>query len=111
MIDGIPVTNSFSQGGGSNVSVETNFVKELQVITCTFNAEYGAAQSGIINVVTKIPEQKFNGSVEALTGGYYAGNKPMYIGLDKFDPLTDKELKFSISGPIPFPKKLGKLGF
>jgi len=111
MIDGIPVTNSFSQGGGSNVSVETNFIKELQVITGTFNAEYGAAQSGIINVVTKIPDQKYSGSVEALSGGYYAGNKPMYIGLDKFDPLTEKELKFSISGPIPFPKKLGKLGF
>lgn len=111
MIDGIPVSNSFSQSGGSNVSVETNFVKELQVITGTFNAEYGAAQSGVINVVTKVPEDKFDGTVEAWTGGYYAPHKPMYIGLNKYDPLTDKELKFSVSGPVPFPKKLGKLGF
>ncbi|TFG98339.1 MAG: PEGA domain-containing protein, partial [Calditrichales bacterium] len=50
LIDGIPVTNTFSQSGGSNVQIENNFVQELQVITGTFNAEYGAAQSGIINV-------------------------------------------------------------
>ncbi|NOY61067.1 MAG: TonB-dependent receptor [Calditrichaeota bacterium] len=111
MIDGIPVSNSFSQGGGSNVTVETNFVKELQVITGTFNAEYGAAQSGIINIVTKVPENKFDGTAEVWTGGYYAPRKPMYIGLDSYNPVTDKEIKFSISGPLPFPKKLGKLGF
>ena len=111
MIDGIPVSNTFSQGGGSNVAIENNFIKELQVITGTFNAEYGSAQSGIINVVTKVPEGKYHGTVEALSGGYYAPNKPMYIGLDTFKPLTERELKFSLSGPIPFTGKLGKLGF
>ena len=111
MIDGISVTNSFSQGGGSNVSLETNFIQELQVITGTFNAEYGQAQSGIINVITKVPEAKYHGTLEVLCGGYFAPNKPMYIGLDTYDPFNDKELKFSVSGPIPFPRSLGKLGF
>jgi outer membrane receptor protein involved in Fe transport len=112
LIDGVPVTNSFSQGGGSNVDVENNFIKELQVITGTFNAEYGQAQSGVVNVITKVPEDKFHGSAETLTGGYYSPNKPQYIGLNSFDPLTEKEVKFSLSGPIKyFPKSLGKLGF
>jgi len=112
MIDGIPVTNTFSQGGGSNVAIENNFIKELQVITGTFNAEYGQAQSGIINVVTKVPEGKFHGQIEALTGGYYAPNKPMYIGLDTYKPFTEKELKFSFSGPLlKSSNKIGKLGF
>ncbi len=110
MVDGIPVTNSFSQAGGSNVSIENNFVSELQVITGTFNAEYGQAQSGVINVVTKVPEKKFTGNVNIMTGGYYAPNSPMFIGLDTYDPLTDKEVRFSASMPLPFPKKLGKLG-
>jgi len=110
MIDGVPVTNTFSQGGGSNVSIENNFIKELQVITGTFNAEYGQAQSGIINVVTKLPEAKYSGTFDVLSGGYYAPNKPMYIGLDSYNPYTDKEVKFSLSGPLPFPKSLGKLG-
>lgn len=111
MIDGVPVTNNFSQGGGSNVAIENNFIKELQVITGTFNAEYGQAQSGIINVVTKVPEGKFTASLDALSGGYYAPNKPQYIGLDEFKPFNTQDYKFSISGPLPFPQKIGKLGF
>jgi len=111
LIDGIPVTNTYSQGGGSNVSIENNFIKELQVITGTFNAEYGQAQSGVINVVTKIPERKFNGTIELLSGGYYAPGKPQYIGLNTYKPFNDREIKFSVSGPLPFPKKWGDLGF
>jgi len=111
MIDGVTVTNTFSQGGGSNVAVENNFIKELQVITGTFNAEYGQAQSGVINVVTKVPDDKYKVSMDLLSGGYYASNKPMYIGLNSYDPLSEKELKFSLSGPLPFPKSIGKLGF
>ncbi|MBK7106989.1 MAG: TonB-dependent receptor [Ignavibacteriae bacterium] len=113
MIDGVPVTNTFSQSGGSNVNVENNFIQELQVITGTFNAEYGSAQSGIINVVTKVPEQNFSGTVEALTGGYYSPNSPMYVGgLEDFDPMNESEVKFSISAPVKFlPESFGKLGF
>ena len=113
MIDGIPVSNSFSQGGGSNVNVENNMVKELQVITGTFNAEYGSAQSGIVNVVTKVPDQQFKFTLDAIAGGFYAPNKPQYIGLDTYDPLTQQELKFSVSGPLGFLNKLGvgKFGF
>jgi outer membrane receptor protein involved in Fe transport len=29
-------------------------VSQLEIITGTFNAEYGAAQSGVVNIVTKI---------------------------------------------------------
>ena len=111
MIDGVPVSNSFNQGGGSNVAVENNMVKELQVITGTFNAEYGSAQSGVVNVVTKVPDNNFQFTFDAITGGFYSPNKPMYIGLDTYNPLGQQEYKFSVSGPIPFPRKLGRLGF
>jgi len=112
MIDGVSVTNTFSQSGGSNVNVETNFIQELQVITGTFNAEYGSAQSGVINVVTKVPDLNISGSVEAISGGYYSHNSPMYVGgLDDFNFLNDKEVKFSLSLPIKIlPESLGKLG-
>lgn len=112
MIDGVPVTNTFSQSGGSNVNVENNFIQELQVITGTFNAEYGSAQSGVINVVTKVPDQFYSGTIEALSGGYYSPNSPMYIGgLTDFDPFNESEVKFSVSAPFKFlPESLGKLG-
>ncbi len=111
LIDGVPVTNTFNQGGGSNVNIENNFIKELQVISGTFNAEYGAVQSGIINIVTKVPENKFSATFDAIVGGYYSPNKAQYIGLDGFDPVDENEFKFSVSGPLPIPKKMGKLGF
>ncbi len=111
LIDGVPVTNNFSQGGGSNVSIENNFIKELQVITGTFNAEYGSAQSGVINVVTKVPEQGYHATLEAITGGYYAPDSPMFIGLNSYNPANDREIRFSVSGPLPFPRRWGRLGF
>ena len=113
MIDGVPVTNTFSQSGGSNVNVENNFIQELQVITGTFNAEYGSAQSGVINVVTKVPDRNFSGTIEALTGGFYSPKSPMYVGgLSNFDIMNESEVKFSLSIPVKIlPESLGKLGF
>ncbi|MCK5455859.1 MAG: carboxypeptidase-like regulatory domain-containing protein, partial [Melioribacteraceae bacterium] len=50
-IDGVPVTDSYD--GSSVVEVNQNAVKEMQVISGAFNAEYGQALSGVINLVTK----------------------------------------------------------
>ena len=112
MIDGVSVTNTFSQDGGSNVNVENNFIQELQVITGTFNAEYGSAQSGVINIVTKVPDRDISGTLEVLSGGYYSPNSPMYIGgLDSPDFINESEVKFSVSLPAKFlPESRGKLG-
>ncbi|VAX19768.1 TonB-dependent receptor [hydrothermal vent metagenome] len=112
MIDGVPVTNTFSQGGGSNVNVENNMVSELQVITGTFNAEYGSAQSGVINVVTRVPDQNLDGNVESYLGGYYSPNTPQYVGgVDNYDILNNIDMRFSLSVPLKFvPQSLGKMG-
>ncbi len=87
MIDGVSVNNAFSQSGGSNVTIENSFIEELQVITGTFNAEYGSAQSGIINVVTKRPESEFSGQVEMFVGDYLSNKTDRFIGVSDFDPL------------------------
>ena len=52
LVDGIPVTNRFD--GGSSLEIENEVIQELQVISGTFNAEYGQAQSGIINIISKM---------------------------------------------------------
>ena len=106
VIDGIPVNNSFAQNGGSNVEIENEFVSELQVITGTFNAEYGSAQSGIISVVTKNPEQHFNGRLQAFGGVYYSGKTDRYIGIERLTPLAERDVQMTFSGPI-FGNKLG----
>ena len=68
LIDGIPVTDVFN--GGNAVEIENGSVRELEVISGTFNAEYGQAMSGVVNIVTKEGNQKFEGGVSAYFGNY-----------------------------------------
>jgi len=106
IVDGIPVTNSFSESGGSNITVQTNSIQELEVMSGTFNAEYGSAQSGIVNIVTKKPDSEFSGSVKAYIGDWLSNKDDVYIGISDFNPFAERDLQFNISGPI-FSDKLG----
>ena len=45
------VSNPFSNT--ASLSIATNAIQELSVISGTFNAEYGSAMSGIVNTITK----------------------------------------------------------
>ncbi|HEX3075038.1 MAG TPA: carboxypeptidase-like regulatory domain-containing protein [Ignavibacteriales bacterium] len=106
MIDGVPVSNSFSQSGGNNVAVENSMIQELEVISGTFNAEYGSAQSGIINIITKGPGSKFTGTAKAYAGEWYSSHDEVFIGIDDINPFAEKDVQLSLSGPI-ISEKLG----
>lgn len=67
-VDGVRVSDAYD--GSISVQVETDGIEELQVISGTFNAEYGQAMSGIINIVTKEGGDKLRGSLEVYSGGY-----------------------------------------
>jgi outer membrane receptor protein involved in Fe transport len=100
LIDGIPVSNSYSQGGGNNVAIENSMIQELEVISGTFNAEYGSAQSGVVNIITKRPSEKFRGSLKTYAGEWMSSRNDIYIGVNKVNPLAEKDIQFSLSGPI-----------
>ncbi|NQV42231.1 MAG: TonB-dependent receptor [Candidatus Marinimicrobia bacterium] len=105
MIDGVPVTNLSS--GGLAVGLENSAVQELQILSGTFNAEYGQAMSGIINIVTKEGGEKYQGNISAYMGDYYTENTRYFEHADEFDPSNIKNLELSLSGPVPgFGKKL-----
>jgi outer membrane receptor protein involved in Fe transport len=107
MIDGVPVTNTFSQSGGSNVAIENSIIKELQVISGTFNAEYGSAQSGIINVVTKSPAQQFHGDLQLFGGDNFSNKTDKFIAIDKFNPIAERDIQATLSGPLFKSQKFG----
>ena len=106
LVDGISVSNSFSQSGGSNVAIENSIIKELQVISGTFNAEYGAAQSAIVNVVTKNPEKEFHGDLQIFAGDFLSNKTDRFIGIDEFDPMGEHDIQGTLSGPL-FHRSLG----
>ncbi len=98
LVDGIPVTDQFR--GGSKIEIENSWVQELQVISGTFNAEYGQAQSGVINVVTKEGGlDKYSGSASTFLGSYLTTHNDLYVGLDT--PGADQyNGELSLSGPV-----------
>jgi len=67
-IDGITVTDTYD--GSIGVEVENAMVQELQVISGTFNAEYGNAMSGVINIVTREGGAKYSGQINTWVGDY-----------------------------------------
>lgn len=51
LVDGVLVKDVLNGGFGS--SVDLNCIRELNILTGGFNAEYGEAMSGVINITTK----------------------------------------------------------
>ena len=67
MIDGVQVDEAFG-GGSATVEIQPEAVQDLEVITGTFNAEYGNAMSGVVNQVTKSGSNTIEGVTSTWTG-------------------------------------------
>ncbi len=98
-VDGVSVTDSYD--GGLSVAVDNNSIQELQVISGTFNAEYGQAMSGIINLVTKDGGSDYEGYFSSYTAKYYTDDD-LYKGVSNFRWSDDRNIEGSLSGPVPF---------
>lgn len=98
MIDGLVIDNSFAKDR-KNINVETDVVQEIEVITGTFNAEYGNAMSGIVNAITKDGRNKLEGSVSVGGSNYITTHDDIWYGLDDID-ARNQDFKVYLSGPI-----------
>lgn len=99
-VDGISVTDVFD--GSNGVEIENNAIQSLQVISGTFNAEYGQAMSGIINVVTKDGGREYKGEISAYVGDYLSNSDDIFMNVDEISPVHIYDYSFSLSGQIPF---------
>ena len=126
-VDGVSTTDVFT--GGQGITVENSSIQELQVVSGTFNAEYGQAMSGIVNIITKEGGTKYSGQLRTYIGDYIS-TADIYNVLDwvevnetedgslvetssSSNPLKKLNPSYNIegtlSGPIPFTE--GKLSF
>jgi len=99
LLDGMQITEAFDNDG-KTVEVEMEVIQDLEVITGTFNAEYGRAMSGVINAVTKDGSNSYHGSISSGFGNYYTQHSDIFIGLKNTDITRNSDFKFNISGPI-----------
>jgi outer membrane receptor protein involved in Fe transport len=98
MVDGLQVNNAFSNTKG--VELQNEVVADLEVITGTFNAEYGRAMSGIVNVITKDGSNKFEVSTAMRVSNYATSNSEIFNGLSATDKPRNIDYKVFVSGPL-----------
>lgn len=99
LVDGVQTDQVFDREG-QTVELETESVQDLEVITGTFNAEYGRAMSGIVNLVTKDGGSDFHGSFTGYLSNYYTAHSDVFIGLENSDIARQQDYTLTLSGPI-----------
>jgi outer membrane receptor protein involved in Fe transport len=97
LVNGIPVNDVYS--GDIMVDVENNAIQELNVISGTFNAEYGQAMSGVVNIVTKEGSKQYTGNVKVYGGDYVSSHNDIFWNIDSYNPVYD--FQADLSGPVP----------
>lgn len=99
LIDGVSVVDVFS--GGFSVQAEVNTIQEIQVLSGTFNAEYGEALSGVVNQVTKIPEDFYSGEISFYSGDYVSNRDDVFKDIENVSAEGTYNIQGSFSGPVP----------
>jgi outer membrane receptor protein involved in Fe transport len=103
LVDGVSVQDPLA-GTGFGLKLSTSAIHEMEVLTGGFNAEYGQAMSGVINVSTKDGGDVYNG---------FLSYKNDYFGLnsDKLSTSFNTDIvEFTLSGPEPLTKLLSLAG-
>ncbi len=104
LVDGLSVANPFNTNGLAT-SVAADAIQEMTVISGAFNAEYGRAMSGIVNLVTKEGGDRISGSFSLYGGDTITGNDDIFFTPSGLK-LNDYTAIASLGGPLPFLKKV-----
>src|SRR2546428_1456239 len=103
--DGVSITDGAFGGigvysrvyGSLSSGINLSFVKEVQVKTGGFEAQYGKSTGGIVQIVTKTGSNAFHGSV----GGYFAPQQLEATRLFSDDfALGTLQQRFNLQGKI-----------
>ncbi|OGU82144.1 MAG: hypothetical protein A2W11_07445 [Ignavibacteria bacterium RBG_16_35_7] len=103
-VNGVSITDAYDNSRG--IQIDNNSIQELQVISGTFNAEYGNAMSGIVNTVTKEGSRDYHGSLLIYSGDHMSNFTEYFPHIDDIDPVSNYNFQGSLSGPIPFTDNL-----
>jgi len=95
LVDGISIQDPYT-GGTGGLSVTAGAIEEFEVLTGGFNAEYGQAMSGVVQVKTK------EGSVENYSGKI--SYKTDDFGLFESTNFNSDVAELQLSGPVMFSK-------
>ena len=114
-VDGVSVNNPYDNS--SSLRLDRSVLQEVQVISGTFDAEYGQAMSGVVNAVLRDgDEDRYEFSAEVFMGDYVSpGNDSITVRsffaedqrvalfphIDDINPQVLQNFQASLSGPVP----------
>lgn len=86
----------------NNYDILSEEIHEMLVKTGTFNAEYGHALSGVVNILThKIPSN-YSGFITFQTGDIVSMHSEQFSEeIETIDPLNNLKIQGAFGGPIP----------
>jgi outer membrane receptor protein involved in Fe transport len=102
-VNGVSVNNAYDNS--STIKIDRSLIQEVQVITGTFDAEYGQAMSGVVNTVLKSGGENFSWNAEALAGSFLYSSGGFRNLTYKFRPeFLNQNYQLSINGPTGIPQ-------
>ena len=96
MVDGFSVKDPLT-GYSGNLFVNADAIEELEIITGGYNAEYGQAMSGIVNIKLKEGRDNYEGSIKFASDRIFA---------QQFN--TDR-IEFNFGGPAFFITNISRI--
>jgi len=109
-IDGVSVANPFFTNSLA-INISNKAIEEMKVVSGAFNAEYGNAMSGIVNLSLKDGGKDYHGSFSYYSGDHLSGDKEIFSNIDDFSIMTNKVMEWTLNGPMPFMKGTNKFTF
>ncbi len=111
IVEGINTTDTGFGGIASNLPNE--FINETEVITGGYNAEFGRATGGIVNVVTKSGSNEVRGSVFAYVqpGALISDSKTLQREGGSIDSKTNLDYRYDVGAEVGGPIIKDKLWF
>ena len=96
VVDGVQVKDPLGGRGAVDqaMNISNNVVEDMQIIKGGFDAEYGNATSGIVNITTKAGSSVTTAELEYLTDDF--GTNILRKSSNNFD-----RMEFNLSGPEP----------
>ena len=97
LLDGVSVQDPLA-GTGFGLQLSANAIEEVEVITGGYNAEFGQATSGVVNVRTKEGGENYH--------GYLSYKNDKLFGTASMHVFNTDILEANVSGPEPFTSEL-----
>jgi len=99
LVDGVSVTDPYNNGRG--FTVENTSIRQMEVISGAFNAEYGQAMSGVVNIVTQEGASSYHGSLSGYVGDFFTSHTDTYEHIDHYSVPRTRNVEGTFGGPVP----------